>query len=171
MFLTVKKSKLVATSAVIAPVLALINIINPKVFHTLQFLFAFTLTISCLIIRCYGFATYLLTLAGIINSFFSQLSLLILPIWIVRGITLDSILWITRTFSDHIKATKFILSMILSSLITALTFYVVYIKIFKLVPEPPFILVMFIISFAILQTFIGSYIGVKVYYKFFIERG
>jgi hypothetical protein len=160
----VKASRLVALTALAAVILVFISIVNPATYHSLQILFAVIYTIVCLIGGSFGYATLVLIVAGTLHSFISPLSFLIVPIWVVRGSTTDVAFKLLKVYERPDPSTaRVVIGMGVSSVITGITFYFLYVELLKAVPRFPPMIVVFILLYALAQTLVGTYIGVRLY--------
>jgi hypothetical protein len=160
----VKASRLVALTALTAVILVFISIVNPAIYHSLQILFAVIYTIVCLIGGSFGYPTLVLIVAGTLHSFTSPLSFLIVPIWVVRGCTTDIAFKLLKVYESPDPSTaRVVIGMGVSSVITGVTFYFLYVEFLKAVPRFPPLIVVFILLYALAQTLVGAYIGVRLY--------
>jgi hypothetical protein len=86
------------------------------------------------------------------------------PIWVVRGCTTDIAFKLLKVYESPDPSTaRVVIGMGVSSVITGVTFYFLYVEFLKAVPRFPPLIVVFILLYALAQTLVGAYIGVRLY--------
>jgi hypothetical protein len=143
--------------------LFVISLFSRSLQNTDQIFFAIVYTVGILASSSYYTAIIAALVAGTLYSFTSSLGPISLMPWVVRGATAAVFL---RAFNVLAKknppAIATALAMTASSVITALFQFYVLVEVLRLVPEVPIQLVLFIIAFAAISTFAGSYLSTKL---------
>ena len=149
--------------AVTSVLLFVISLFSRSLQNTDQVFFAIVYTVGILASGSYYSAVAVALVAGTLYSFTSSLGLISLMPWLVRGVTAAAFL---RAFNVLAKqnppAIATALAMTASSVITALFQYYTFVELLRLVPAVPIQLVLVIIGFAAVSTFVGSYLSSKL---------
>jgi hypothetical protein len=162
----IKKAAKISIIIVIAALLATVSIFSRALSHANQPIFATIYTIGILALGYYGSALSVAIVAGSLYSLTSSLGFLIIFSWFMRGLTTDLVLRVTRAFKTEIPSPyKVALAMTLGSLATGFSHYFVFIKLLRLVPEPPFSIIMFTIGISAVSTLIASFLTTKYVFK------
>jgi hypothetical protein len=164
------KAAKISLSVVIAALLVMVSYFSSYLNQANQAIFAAIFTLGILAIGSSGSALLIGLIGGVAYSFVSpHLGFIMLLPWVVRGVTTSSILKVTNTFARESipSAYKVAAAMTVGSLLTGLVQYFWLIKLLKVVPDTPAVLLLTetAIVIAMVSTLVVSFLATKYLFK------
>jgi len=100
-------------------------------------------------------------IAGGIYMFQSLLGFFALIAFALRGIYTEAFFILLKVYQGHVTVIRVSAAMMISSLLTGLSFYILFIHILKILPDWGLIPLLIITCIAVISNGIGSYVAVK----------